>query len=42
MTLTAQPTGGSTFLNWMNCDSTLNNTCVVTMNVARKVIANFQ
>src|SRR5215472_18018897 len=41
VTLTAQPSTGSQFISWMNCDSALNNACVVTMNAARTVTANF-
>ncbi len=41
VTLTAAPNVASSFLNWVGCDSTSNNTCVVTMNAAKTVTANF-
>jgi hypothetical protein len=43
VTLAATPIGTaqSTFTGWTGCDSTMGNTCTVTMNVARNVAANF-
>ncbi|HEX6504496.1 MAG TPA: Ig-like domain-containing protein [Terriglobales bacterium] len=41
VTLTASPSGGSTFSTWSGCDSMSGNICVVTMSAARTVTANF-
>ena len=41
VTITAQPTTGSTFFAWTGCDSTVGNTCTVTMNSAKSVTAVF-
>ena len=42
VTLTAQATsGGGSFSTWSGCDSTSGNICVVTMNAARMITANF-
>ncbi|MBV8478274.1 MAG: Ig-like domain-containing protein [Acidobacteria bacterium] len=41
VTLTALPNGGSSVANWIGCDSTSLTTCVITMNAARTVTANF-
>jgi len=41
VTLTAMPNGNSALMNWLGCDFPLGNTCVVTMNAARTVTANF-
>ncbi len=41
VTLTAAANAGSVFSTWTGCDSTSGNICVVTMNAARQVTANF-
>ncbi len=41
VTLTAFPSAGSAFSGWIGCDSASGNTCIVTMNSARTVTANF-
>jgi hypothetical protein len=41
VTLSAFPNSGSSFANWNGCDSSSLTTCVVTMNAARTVTANF-
>ena len=41
VTLTANPSSGSTFNNWSGCDSTSGNTCTVTMDQDKTVRATF-
>ncbi len=41
VTLTATPSPGSEFISWSGCDSTNGNTCTVTMNSSRTVVATF-
>jgi hypothetical protein len=41
VTLTASPSGGSTFGSWSGCDGGSGTTCTVTMTGARSVTATF-
>ncbi|PYM78956.1 MAG: hypothetical protein DME09_22310, partial [Candidatus Rokuibacteriota bacterium] len=41
VTLTASPSGGSTFGGWSGCDGVSGTTCTVTMNASRSVTATF-
>ena len=41
VTLAAAPATGSTFTGWNGCDSTLSNTCTVSMSAAKSVTATF-
>jgi len=40
-TLTATPKAGYSFTSWSGCDSTASNTCSLTMNTAKVVVATF-